>query len=687
MQITPGLVGDPADLETSNAVGEHARPLASGALLRELSATVLSGSCAGLVLGLSDVIRATSAGIGRLDVATVAALLALWLWCGQIVGVGVGLVRLLGGALRRLLPMRVARHGLVAAVVGVLALLVALNAFAGPGARRSNAAIWGPWVVLLCVGLGARVSIWIGTWLLAGREGRVTHWAKIAVTAALAVGAVLVDARAPGGYLYLHVLLLLGGLAMATQTLDSMGVPAVARYVAFGLSFLTMPALFTFPSSQNARALLTRPSWAGLQLIYYAQFKVDFDHDGHSPLFGSDDCDDADPTVYVGAPERPADGRDSDCDGLDDAPRSTLAFEPFRTPKTASAEVAERAKQYPTVVILVDALRFDRIGNPRFPNLALLARESVNFRQTYATSATTLTSVPAMSTGRVAPARDTEAIAQSLARAGRSSVFISPEVIIEHLQRVDALRGFSSREAVATDHTNCWGGGETVPTTEQITARAVQHLAAPRPPNLLWLHYFDVHQWNCLDVPGLPEFSAPARYDAVLERLDAGLEPLIARRDALNIVLLADHGEALGTRGLTYHAGFLFQELARVPFLVRVPGSAPAIVDTPVTNTAVFNTIRVLAGLEPERSADPDLFSLAGANDVGNGPGFASFESQQWSFIYGTHRLLFTPRQRLMELYDLARDSNEQHNEVEAAPELASQMLARLVQLNTERTP
>jgi hypothetical protein len=38
----------------------------------------------------------------------------------------------------------------------------------------------------------------------------------------------------------------------------------------------------------------------------------------------------------------------------------------------------------------------------------------------------------------------------------------------------------------------------------------------------------------------------------------------------------------------------------------------------------------------------------------------------------------------LVELYDVAHDSLEQENLVDAEPQLASQMLARLFQLNNE---
>lgn len=43
---------------------------------------------------------------------------------------------------------------------------------------------------------------------------------------------------------------------------------------------------------------------------------ADADFDGIS---AGDDCDDADPFVYPGAPEAPGDGVDADCDGIDPA--------------------------------------------------------------------------------------------------------------------------------------------------------------------------------------------------------------------------------------------------------------------------------------------------------------------------------------------------------------------------------
>ena len=49
-------------------------------------------------------------------------------------------------------------------------------------------------------------------------------------------------------------------------------------------------------------------------LLLFAACGTDADYDGFSK---KEDCDDADPFVYPGAPDDPADGLDADCDGVD----------------------------------------------------------------------------------------------------------------------------------------------------------------------------------------------------------------------------------------------------------------------------------------------------------------------------------------------------------------------------------
>ena len=683
MQHVRALVDDQSELESS-AQSDGTQSSESRTFLRPLTASIGSGASAGLVFGVSDIVRASSASDGWIGLQCCAAVLGIWLWFGAILGVVFFGARLVGAAVKRRMPNAIAWHGLLTVIAGGIALLLARKVFAGGGIRRTYIGSLGPWVVPLGVMLSASAAPWIAARIAVDGSSRATRWTVSLVAATLSILTLILDAHAPGGMLYFHVLLLALGIALAFQAVELVRVPPTANYVAIAISLLTLPSVLGLPASRSVRELSAQPTWAGMQLLDYAQFHLDGDRDGYSPLFGGGDCDDANPSVYYGAPERAGDGRDSDCDGLDDPRYSGLPFAPFNTNGEAAQRIAEQAKRFPTVVILVDALRFDRVGSPRFPNLALLTRESIQFTRLYSTSATTLSSVPAMMTGRVRPGAGADNIAQALSHVGRSTRLIAPDVIREHFHKLDQrdpLLSFSSRQTIPTDHRTGWGAGDTVPTRDQITEGAVRSLDSAEPPTLLWLHYFDLHQWNVLEETNLPAFGDVARYDAVLERLDARLRPLIEKRDRLNIVLIADHGEALGTRGLRHHGSFVFHDLAHIPFLLHVPGIDAATVAAPVTSTGVFNTLRQLCGLEPLADADPSLLGLVGVANPGDGPGFASFDNAQWSLIHGHYRLLYMPHHQLIELYDLDRDPFEKINRADEDSKRAAELLARLFQL------
>lgn len=683
MQNVPSLADAGSEAESTPAPrpGIHWR-----AVTLELWEPIGAASIGGLCFGIADLWRVNAAlGFDRLGWSTGAALLGLWLWFGQLIGLALGTARLLGTAIKCRLKSENAWCGLLAVVVTAISFLLARKVVEGGGIRRTQLAAFAPWVVPLC----SAPSAWIAAKLLPRSKAHLPRWVLVVCGVSVAVAAVVLDAAAPGGYLSLHVLLLAIGLGVAALTFELIRVPTLAVNAVLVGSLLALPSLVAFPASRTARELLGTHHWAGAELIYYAQYHLDFDRDGHSPAFGGDDCNDKDATAFVGAVERAGDGRDSNCDGFDDPRPSSLVFEPFHAQANPRATwISERAQQFPTVVILIDALRFDRIGQPRFPNLLQLMQESMRFTRVFATSSSTLSSVPAMMSGRVGPngsGRDN--IARSLADAGQSSEFIAPDVLIAHFTKLgtaDPLASFSARVSIPTDHARGWGAGDTISTGAQITAKAVARLDSAEPPNLLWLHYFDLHQWHALEEPWLQAHGDIARYDAVLERLDADLRPLLARRDRTNIVLVADHGEGLGSRGVTYHGNLVSQELTHIPFLVRVPGCEPATIDVPVTSTGVANLLRALRGLPADATADPSLLQLVFAKNVGQGPGFPSFERMQWSFLFGKHRLLYMPQQQLVELYDVDADPLEQKNLADEKPQLASDLLSRLFELRNE---
>ena len=83
--------------------------------------------------------------------------------------------------------------------------------------------------------------------------------------------------------------------------------------------------------------------------------------------------------------------------------------------------------------------------------------------------------------------------------------------------------------------------------------------------------------------------------------------------DRTTVLFCADHGEMLGERGLWYKMSF-FEQSARVPLIVRVPGAGPRRVAEPVSLLDVTPTLLELAGLPAEQvSPLPAAADAAGA--------------------------------------------------------------------------
>jgi len=100
-----------------------------------------------------------------------------------------------------------------------------------------------------------------------------------------------------------------------------------------------------------------------------------------------------------------------------------------------------------------------------------------------------------------------------------------------------------------------------------------------------------------------------AMYDSEIAWMDEALAPLLdaaLASDPTILVALSDHGEGLREHGWVGHGDTLFEELLRVPLLLRLPGDAGAgsVVDEPVSLLDVAPTLLALAGLAPWPDAE-----------------------------------------------------------------------------------
>ncbi|MEM7082100.1 MAG: choline-sulfatase [Pseudomonadota bacterium] len=74
--------------------------------------------------------------------------------------------------------------------------------------------------------------------------------------------------------------------------------------------------------------------------------------------------------------------------------------------------------------------------------------------------------------------------------------------------------------------------------------------------------------------------------------------------DSTDIILLSDHGDMLGERGLWYKMSF-FEGSNRIPLVLNTPSMTPGRTATPVTSHDILPTLLDLAGADPSMLACP----------------------------------------------------------------------------------
>ena len=631
-----------------------------------------------------------------LAIATAAAWFALQ---GIALALLAWLLYALAGAVEARTGGRLGRHALLAALTALAALGPGYALFAGHGVQRTTFGHLGPYAFALLSGVSCwLLSMHVVPILLRGP--RAWAWTLSALSL-LALPGLIFLARVsyPGVYRGLHTSMVTA--AGALGLLAALPFVASLRHLVAARQRLASRRVLSRASALSTIALCCGAALASAQafgrvnrerkclegnseLAYLASYlreHVDLDGDGASPLFGGDDCADWDSRVGPAAIDMPRDGRDDDCDGRDGSAHtsaSTNAQRRFHGDPAAAAHIRALAQGRPTVVLLVDALRDDRVGPARFPGLAALARESVRFTRSYANSSSTKTSLAAMLTGRVQPSITTPSLGQRLRAGGKRAAFVGIELVDDIGEVYPVLHGFDRVQIDTEQQLSVWGSGVRERTSAQLTRLVLQLLDGAQPPDLILVHYFDVHQWHAL-FSG-PRERAAQRYDAAVRWLDDQLAPLLARRDQINLVLLADHGEALNGLERLWHTTYVGAEVVRVPWLIRVPGLAPATVNAAIGLSDVTPTLLDLLGVgPPEDFAGRSALELVGVAKPGFGPPIIALEPREWSILDADRRLRYSPYSRSLSLHDIATDPAEHLDLSASEPERAAALRDELL--------
>ena len=211
-------------------------------------------------------------------------------------------------------------------------------------------------------------------------------------------------------------------------------------------------------------------------------------------------------------------------------------------------------------------------------------------------------------------------------------------------------------------------------------------------PFFLWAHLYDAHLPYDPPAPFNSRHADP--YVGEIAFIDAQIGRLLAEFDRRRLtdrtllIVVADHGEALGDHGEPDHGIFVYDGVVRVPLMIRAPGVAPERVRSLVRLIDIAPTVMAMIGVSEAVGDGVSLLSrMQGADPADDLDAYVESLYPRrfgWSELRaltdGRYKLIQAPR---AELYDLSADPFEERNLLDARPQLAAAMARRLTTLSS----
>jgi arylsulfatase A-like enzyme len=382
------------------------------------------------------------------------------------------------------------------------------------------------------------------------------------------------------------------------------------------------------------------------------------------------------------------------------------------------------------LVIVVDALRADHLAAYGYaretsPTITRLAAQGVRFANAYAQGPSTVPTHSSLFSGRLPfqhgsydaryPLRDEElTLAEFFAGHGYRTFAVASSVRFHPLSGY--AQGFETYDVARAPKKSRLGAMVT-----QKALRIIQE--HDERPFFGFLHYLGPHQpyappepyrsqWHPGRAEPRPEETGtflsahadPERpldpetlayliglYDGEISALDPEIGRLLGGlvlwgydRNTI-VVLTADHGEQFKEHGGLSHGGGLYEELLRVPLIVRWPAriAAGRVVSRPTQTVDLFPTLAALAGVPPPeglpgRNLAPALLGAqAGDEEAAEDPILAQGSPRSWALLatIGGRRFKYERREHGAPLlFDLTSDPGGSHDVLAGTPAVAARL-------------
>jgi arylsulfatase A-like enzyme len=368
----------------------------------------------------------------------------------------------------------------------------------------------------------------------------------------------------------------------------------------------------------------------------------------------------------------------------------------------------------------VDTLRSDHLGcygyeRETSPSIDALAAQGHLFKRAYTTAPWTMPAVASVLTGLYPSSHGVKRISRLAGEALTLAEILGKRGyatagVVSHTMLGEDFgfgQGFERYEVRGSDRPN-----EDI-TTGPVTDAAIEFLsgfAAGDRPFLLFVHYFDPHyhylphenidfaarRLGRLDgTETIHELRAMSDdleadeiafiqdlYDEEIRYTDDGIGRLLAHLEELGldddtwVVLTADHGEEFLTHGWLGHTRTLYEELIRVPLIIRPPGGAeaPHVHRRLTTLVSLAPTLLEIAGVDsmafdfqaasllPLLSGgrdEPPAFAFAEVDFVPVKPGNIVKRAHKKAVVTGRLKLILDERTGKLKLFDVKADQDE----------------------------
>lgn len=315
----------------------------------------------------------------------------------------------------------------------------------------------------------------------------------------------------------------------------------------------------------------------------------------------------------------------------DTSPAPVVSSAPVVAP-AASAPGKPSIEKPDIILVTIDTVRPDHLGvygyeRKTSPNIDALASKAAVFERAYAAGPETRTALAPLATCKhlVESVRDdrgwptllraNEMVAERLRGSGYATGAVSS------FQWISKARGLDQGFDVFDERPFKRVHPEKGVTGAHAVAQAMEayaELVKADKPLFLWVHLFDAHKsyekhedfdFGNADVD---------RYDSEIAYLDRELSRLIERvekgdRASKTVwIVHGSHGEAFGEHGFREHPPKLYEEVIRVPLLVRLPwAGATRVRDAVVSVLDVPSTVLMLATGDAGGCTGKSLVALA----------------------------------------------------------------------------